>query len=256
MSDLQHLALTPDEIRRKQWIWRTGVAAVVAAGVWHAMGFRWGPIIASWPFILKGLWTSIWLAAVSLAIGFVLATVLATLRAYGPRGVRHVTVAFIDVIRALPELMVIFWVFFSIPRLTGQPLGGTSAAILALSAIAAAYLSEVIRAGLNSVPKGQWEAGFSSGLSGFQILTRIVMPQAMRNMIPALIGQSVMLFKTTSLVYIVGVVEFFRAMQIINTSAFSPQATYTLLAVGYYLCCSVLSYLVHRFDRGYSVVDQ
>src|SRR3546814_7318591 len=88
--------------------------------------------------------------------------------------------------------------------------------------IAAAYLAEVIRAGFFSVARGQWEAGRATGLRDSEIFLRIILPQALRNMIGALLSQTIMLFKTTSLVYIVGVIEFFRAMQIVNNAVYAP----------------------------------
>lgn len=241
---------------REKWIWRAFLLLMTLAFVAWAQQFRWAPLLANWPFILKGLGTSVWLAAVSLALGFALAVPLAVLRVYGPWGLRHAAGSLIDVVRALPELMVIFWVYFGLPRLLGRPLDGTIAALIGLSVIAAAYLAEVIRAGFASVPRGQWEAGTAAGLHAGHVLGRIILPQALRNMVPAFIGQAVMLFKTSSLVYVVGVVEFFRAAEIVNSRAFSPEATYTMLAVGYFLCCSALSALIRRFDRGYGVVDQ
>src|SRR3546814_20516001 len=107
--------------------------------------------------------------------------------------------------------MVLLWSYLGSPRLTGDPIDGWVAAIVAMTMIAAAYLAEVIRAGFFSVARGQWEAGRATGLRDSEIFLRIILPQALRNMIGALLSQTIMLFKTPSLVYIVGVIEFFRA---------------------------------------------
>ena len=206
-------------------------------------------------FILKGLGVSILLSILSISIGFLFAVPLAAARVYGPRGVRHVAVALIETVRSIPELMVIFWAFFLLPRLTGGPVEGWTSALIAMSVIAAAYLAEVIRGGLYSVPLGQWEAGLSTGLGRASIFFRIVLPQALRSMLPAMIGQFIMLFKTTSLVYIVGIVEFFKAVQIVNSNIYAPYESYTILAIGYFICCSILSWIVYKFDPDYTVTE-
>ena len=136
-------------------------------------------------------------------------------------------------------------------RLTGYAISSWLAAIVALSTIAAAYLAEIIRAGLLSVSPLQWEAGLASGLSHLQAFLHIVLPQAVRNMVPALLAQFVMLFKATSLVAVIGVVEFFRAVSIVNNMIVAPYALYTLLAVVYFVCSWVLTSLVRRWDPEY-----
>ncbi len=252
---LANLGLSPEQLRRKNQIWSALVAAMLLYGIWHVSQYRWAPVISSWSFILKGLGVSIGLAMVSITLGAIIAVPLAILRVYGPRGASHLAVGLIETVRAIPELMVVFWVFFSIPRLTGFVVGGWTAAAIAMTTIAAAYLAEVMRAGLFSVGQGQWEAGRSTGISDTRILFHIILPQALRNMLPALLGQLIMLFKTTSLVYIVGVVEFFKATQIVNNNTFTPHATYTVLAVGYFICCSAISYCIYRLDPNYTVTE-
>ena len=120
---------------------------LIIVGVWQVSQYRWSPVLASWPFILKGLGVSIALSVISIMLGAIIAVPLAVLRVYGPRGPRHLAVAVIEVVRAVPELMIIFWVFFSIPRLTGFVVDGWTAAIIAMTTIAAAYLAEVVRPG-------------------------------------------------------------------------------------------------------------
>src|SRR3546814_11176933 len=108
----------------------------------------------------------------------------------------------IELVRATPELLVVFWLFFGLPAVTGKAVSGWTAAVAALSVIAAAHLAEVVRGGLVSVPQGQWDAALAIGLSPGQALLRVVLPQALRNMLPALVAQLVSLFKTTSLAYV------------------------------------------------------
>src|SRR3546814_6883984 len=137
----------------------------------------------------------------------------------------------IELVRATPELLVVFGLFCGLPAVTGKAVSGWTAAVAALSVIAAAHLAEVVRGGLVSVPEGQWDAARAIGLNPRQALLRVVLPQALRNMLPALIAQLVSLFKTTSLAYVVGVVEFFRAVSIVNNAVFAPYALYLTLGL-------------------------
>ncbi|NIA70443.1 amino acid ABC transporter permease [Pelagibius litoralis] len=239
----------------KERYWRLTLLAVVLWAAWMARDLGWAVVWESAPFLLKGLAISWVLALTSIGLGALAAVPLAVARVYGPVGLRHAAVAVIEVVRATPELMIVFWIFFAFPALIGQAVSNWTAAVAALSVIAAAYLAEVIRGGLYSVPKEQWDAALSAGLSRGQAFVYVVLPQALRNMVPALVAQLVSLFKTTSLVYVIGVIEFFRAVTIVNNSAFAPYALYLTMAVGYFLCCWLLTWVVHRFDPKYLLVE-
>lgn len=235
---------------KERW-WRLFLLALILWAAWAARDLRWAVVWESAPFILKGLATSWALALVSIGLGALAAVPLAAARVYGPPGLRHLAIALVEVVRATPELMVVFWVFFSFPALTGHAISSWTAAVAALSVMAAAYLAEVIRGGLYTVPREQWDCALSSGLSPLQAYAYVVLPQALRNMLPALVAQLVMLFKTTSLVYVIGVIEFFRAVTIVNNVSFAPYALYLTMAVGYFTCCWLLTWLVRRFDPKY-----
>jgi ABC-type amino acid transport system permease subunit len=113
----------------------------------------------------------------------------------------------------------------------------------------------VFRAGVASVPKVQAESAYATGLSPRQAFLRIVLPQAARNMLPALLAHAVMMFKTTSLVYVVGIIDFFRAIIIVNNRDFAPGALYIVMAAGYFVCCYALSLLVKRFEPRYQLTS-
>lgn len=250
------IAVSQDQPSRTQlWLWRGLVAAGLLIAGWLARDFRWAVVWESLPFLLRGLWVSILLTLISVAIGLVAGMLLGVARMSGPPGIRHLAVAYIEFVRAIPQLMVIFWVFFTWPAMTGQKVPAWTAAILSLSMIAAAYLAEVIRAGLASVPKVQRESAYATGLSAAQAFTRIVLPQALRNMLPALIAHFVLMFKITSLVYVIGLIDFFRAVILVNNREFAPYALYTTLAVGYFVCCYALSWLVRRLDPKYTLTS-
>ena len=237
------------------WLWRAFVAVALLAAAWLARDFRWEVVRESLPFLLRGLGVSALLTLISVAIGLVAGMLLAVLRTSGPPGIRQLAVAYIEIVRAIPQLMVIFWVFFTWPALTGQKVPAWTAAIVSLSMIAASYLAEVIRAGLASVPRVQTESAYATGLSRTQTFTRIVLPQALRNMLPALIAHFVLMFKITSLVYVIGIIDFFRAVILVNNREFAPYALYTTLAVGYFVCCYALSWVVRRLDPKYTLTS-
>jgi His/Glu/Gln/Arg/opine family amino acid ABC transporter permease subunit len=241
--------------RAQTMLWWCGVALVCAFAAERAWHLEWAAVAPSWLFLLTALGRSWLLAVVAIGIGIVVAFPLAVLRVYGPAGVRHVAVTLIEAVRATPELMVIFWVYFTLPYLIGTQVSAWNAALGSLSVIAAAYLAEVIRAGLYSVPVGQIEAARSSGLNAYQVFRFIVLPQALRNMLPALIAQLVALFKTTSLVYAIGVMDFFRAVNVTKNAVFAPYALYLILGAGYFVSCFAITRVVHWFDPRYQLLE-
>ena len=239
----------------KERVWNTAVFCFIGVMVWLARDLRWEVLWEAWPLVLKGLGVSWLLALISIALGMLAAVPLALLRVYGPPGLRHAAVAVIEVVRATPELMVVFWIFFIVPTLTGRDLSAWASAVVALSLIAAAYLAEVVRAGLYSVPDSQYEASLATGMTRRQTFVHIILPQATRNMVPAFLSQFVMLFKTTSLVYVIGVVEFFRSIILVNNALYAPYALYATMAMGYFVSCYVLSRIVKKLDPSYVLVD-
>jgi len=234
-----------------RWLWRTAVAAMLLVLLFLLRGQRWEVVVASGPFLLKSRGVSWLLTFAAIGIGLPAGVLLALLRTSGPPLLKQMAVGVIEVVRATPQLMVIFWVFFAMPAMTGHKVPAWTAAIASLSLVAASYLAEVVRAGLLSVPHIQTESGLTTGLTRSQIFFSIVLPQALRNMVPALIATIVMMFKTTSLIYVVGITDFFRAVILINNREFEPVALYTTLAAGYFVCCWLLSWVVRRFDPKY-----
>jgi His/Glu/Gln/Arg/opine family amino acid ABC transporter permease subunit len=208
--------------------------AVLLAGCWLVRNFRWGVVWLAAPFLLRGLVVSWELAIISVLIGLAVGTFLAACRLYGRVGVRHAAVGYIELIRSIPQVMIIFWIYFSVPALTGAVLSAWPAALIALSMIASAYLAEVVRAGLMSVPRVHRDSAYASGLSAVDTFLRIVLPQALRNMLPALIAHIVMIFKVTSLVYLIGLVDFFRATILVNNRDYAPNALYLTMALVYF----------------------
>ncbi len=236
-------------------LWWGGVALVALFAGERVLHLEWAAVAPSWLFLLTGLGRSWLLAVIAIGVGICAAFPLALLRVYGPTGLRHAAVGVIEAVRATPELMIVFWVYFTWPYLVGNQVTAWNAALGSLSVIAAAYLAEVIRAGLYSISVGQIEAAQSSGLSPYQTFRYIVLPQAMRNMLPALIAQLVALFKTTSLVYAIGVMDFFRAVNVTKNAVFAPYALYLVLGAGYFFSCFAITRLVRWFDPQYQLLE-
>ena len=236
-----------------RWLWRTTVAMVLLTAIYLLRGQRWEVVLASGPFLLRSLGTSWLLTLAATGIGLPVGILLALLRTAGPPPLRQLAIGVIEIVRATPQLMVIFWVFFAVPAMTGHKMPAWTAAIVSLSLIAASYIAEVVRAGIQSVPRVQTESGLTTGLTSVQIFFSIILPQALRNMLPALIATLVMMFKITSLIYVVGITDFFRAVILINNREFEPVALYTTLAACYFICCWLLSWVVRRFDPSYEL---
>lgn len=225
----------------------------LATKVFLSFTSQWLVVWDAAPYLLKALGASWLLCLSSIGIGFPVAVALAASRSHGPIIVRQFAIVYIETIRAIPQIMVIFWVFFSAPMVIGVTLEPWPAAIIALSMIASSYLAEVIRAGLNSVPRIQSESAYAAGFSSFHRFTLILLPQALRNMLPALIAHIIMMFKITSLVYVIGVVEFFRASILVNNREFAPYAIYITMGVGYFICNYVLSLVIRKLDPEYTL---
>jgi len=241
--------------RGKLLVWRVTCTIALVLAVFAVRDLEWSTIAASWLFLLQGLGRSWLLAIVSIVVGGLAAIPLALARVYGPPGLRHAALALIESVRATPELMIVFWVYFTLPIVTGNQVTSWNAALGSLSVIAAVYLAEVFRAGLYSIPRGQLEASAATGMTGFLTFRYIVLPQAVRNMVPALIAQLVGLFKTTSLVYAIGVMEFFRSITVTNNAVFAPYALYLVLGLGYFVSCFAITRVVRWFDPKYQLLE-
>jgi His/Glu/Gln/Arg/opine family amino acid ABC transporter permease subunit len=237
------------------YIWRALAATTLGLAAWAITTLDWSRVAPSWQFLALALGRSWWLAIVAMAIGIAAAVPLALLRVYGPPWPRRAVTLLIEAIRSTPELMIIFWVYFTLPVITGSQVTAWNAALGSLSVIAAAYLAEVVRAGLYSVPATQREAARALGLKPLAIFGLVVLPQAFRNMLPALIAQLVSLFKTTSLVYAIGVMDFFRAVSVTNNAVYAPYPLYVVLAAGYFVSCWAITQVIRRFDPAYQLLD-
>ena len=190
------------------------------------------------------------LAIPAIALGFILGTLVGLARLSRSRWLNWPAKIYVEFFRGVPLVMVIFWFWFMIPAMAGKSLPEYSVALTAFVIFEAAYLAEIVRAGIQSVPRGQVEAATATGLSKSRLMRHVILPQALRNMIPALVTQFIVLVKDTSLASIIGYVDLTKAAQIVNNREIRPFELYLFIAVVYWLCSySMSSYARHLESR-------
>ncbi|WP_423199128.1 Amino acid ABC transporter permease [Cupriavidus sp. H19C3] len=209
-------------------------------------------IARTWPFLLDGIGISLLLTLVAMVAGLVLGLLLALARLSGTPWLARPAAFYVNGFRAVPLILVIFWFYFLVPLVVGRPVGAMPSALIALSLFEAAYYAEILRAGLQSVRPGQWQAAAASGLRPAQTLRFVVLPQALRNMLPLLITQAVVLFQDTSLVYVISLRDFMTSAGIVATRENRLVEMYVFAALVYFTLCLSFSALAHLAERRWS----
>lgn len=215
--------------------------------------FEYSVILESLPFLWEGLKVSLWLTFWALLGGIAIGTILALMRLSGIKILSLFAATYVNLIRSVPLILVIFWFYFLVPLIIGRPIGGFYSALIAFVIFEAAYYSEIIRAGIQSVKSGQVQAGKASGLNYFHIQAHIVLPQAFRNMIPILITQGIVLFQDTSLVFVVSLRDFMTTSSIIAKTEGRMVEMYIFAALVYFVICFSSSLFVRRLEKRMSV---
>ena len=162
-------------------------------------------------FVIKGFWFSVELTIVATLGGILFGTILALMRLSGKPWFVYPATFYVNGMRSIPLVMVILWFFLLVPLLIGRPVGAEYSANITFVAFEAAYFSEIMRAGIQSIPRGQVYAGQAMGMTYGQNMRLIVLPQAFRNMLPVLLTQTIILFQDTSLVYVLSITDFLGA---------------------------------------------
>jgi len=212
---------------------------------------NWG-VVSS--FILKGLAFSVQLTLIAMLGGIALGTVLALMRLSGKPWLVLPAAAYVNTLRSIPLVMVILWFFLLIPLLIGRPMGAELSAIITFTVFEAAYYSEIMRAGIQSVPKGQVYAGYAVGMTYPQCMQLVVLPQAFRNMLPVLLTQTIILFQDTSLVYAIGAYDMLKGFEIAGKNFNRPVETYLVAAALYFVICFGLSQAVRRLQKKIAII--
>lgn len=222
-------------------------------------------VVPSLPLLMKGMWVTVRITISAIIVGIILGTCLAVGRSSPFKIVRFLTRFYVDTFRSIPLVMVLLWFYLIVPQfvakgmevlpsfvldllnITPQTDIRFVSALVAFTLFEAAYYSEIIRAGINSISKGQAEAAFALGMTRAQSLRLVVLPQAFKVMTPLLLTQGMILFQDTALVYIIGLTDFFRtASNIGKTTGFEIEMV-LFAGLVYFLICSCISMLVHYF---------
>jgi glutamate/aspartate transport system permease protein len=205
-------------------------------------------------FVLGGFWFSIKLTLIATIGGIFFGTLLALMRLSGRKWLDLPAAIYVNGMRSVPLVMVILWFFLLIPFMIGRSIGAELSAIITFVAFEAAYFSEIMRAGIQSIPRGQVFAGQALGMSYAQNMRLVVLPQAFRNMLPVLLTQTIILFQDTSLVYAIGAYDLLKGFTNAGKIYGRPEEAYLLAAVVYFVICFALSWSVKRLQARIAIV--
>lgn len=218
--------------------------------------FDWAALQRAWPYLMQGLQMTAFLVAAAMAAGIGLGTLLAITRIFAPRPVAALVAGYVNLFRSIPLILTILWIYFLMPvvlrSVTGDPnlsVGPIYAALVAFVLAESAYYCEIIRAGIASVRAGQMQAAQSLGMTPWQALRHVILPQAFRNMTPSLINQTIALLKDTSLVYVISLNDFLGAASKVAQRDGRVVEVYILVAVVYLVLCTAGAWWVTWLQR-------
>ncbi|WP_018715707.1 amino acid ABC transporter permease [Brachymonas chironomi] len=205
-------------------------------------------------YILKGLQFSIVLTIVATIGGILFGTVLALMRLSGKKWLEVPAAIYVNGMRSIPLVMVILWFFLLVPMIIGRSIGAEYSAIITFVAFEAAYFSEIVRAGIQSIPRGQVFAGQALGMSYGQNMRLVVLPQAFRNMLPVFLTQTIILFQDTSLVYAIGAYDLLKGFETAGKNYGRTTETYLMAALAYFVLCYSLSWIAKRVHKKIAII--
>jgi glutamate/aspartate transport system permease protein len=226
-------------------------------------GFDWNVISRSWGYLFReGMTFTLTLTVLAMTGGIIFGTILAMMRLSSFKPVSLVAGAYVNFMRSIPLVLVIFWFFFLVPYIgawiMGAPrpiqVGAFYSALITFTMFEAAYYCEIMRAGIQSIARGQVWSGYALGLNYWQTMGYIVLPQAFRNMVPVLLTQTIILFQDTSLVYVISATDFLGAAAKIANRDYRLVEMYTFAAVVYFVISFSLSLLVKRLQTKIAVI--
>lgn len=203
-------------------------------------------------FLIEGMKLTLILTLIAIGGGLVLGTLLALARLAPFKPLSFIAGTYVNFFRSMPLILVIFWFYFLVPHIVGRPVGGFYSVLVAFVMFEAAYYCEIMRAGIQSVRKGQIYAGQALGLTYAQNMRYVVLPQAFRNMVPILMTQAIILFQDTSLVYVVGVKDFLVSADLVANRENRILEMFTTVALVYFVICLSGSLLVKRLQRKFA----
>jgi polar amino acid transport system permease protein len=211
--------------------------------------FDFSPLIDSWRFLLDGLGVTLLLSIITVVCSLVAGSLIALLRTYGPTWLRVALTFYIDTMRAVPVLVVLVWIYFALPIATGLNLPSFWAAALALSVHIAAYVAEIVRAGIESVRSGQIRAGLALGMSRAQVVRKIILPQALIRMLPAFGSIISITIKDTAIASVIAVPELMKRSETVAGQSFRPIEIFTVAMIVYFLILFPTTRLIDVFYK-------
>jgi glutamate/aspartate transport system permease protein len=209
----------------------------------------WSVIPANLPFLMNGLLNSVKLAAITVLFSFPLGCVIAVGRISKRRWLRYPSAALVNALRSNPLILIVFWFFFLVPILTGRPIGNFMSVLIAFIIFFSAYFAEIVRSGIQSVRRSQLEAGMSTGLTYAQAMRLVVLPQALRSMMPALVTECIIVFQGTTIAYVVGMGEFLHSTFVVTERTVRPVELYLFAAAVYFSVCFAGSMLARNLEK-------
>ena len=200
-------------------------------------------------FLLSGLTTTIYISVISIFISMIIGVIVALPSLSNNKFLTYFNIGYVEIVRAIPLLVLILWVYYGLPIMTGLSFSAFTSGIIALSISESAFQAEIFRAGINSIKKAQWEAGSSLGLNFFKRLRLVIMPQAIKNILPALGNQFVYVLKMSSLVSIIGIGDLTRKANELVVTTYRPLEVYTFLILEYLVLILIVSYFVRKLEK-------
>ena len=200
-------------------------------------------------FLLSGLTTTIYISVVSIIISMFLGLVVAIPSLAKNKFLTYINIGYVEIVRAVPLLVLILWIYYGLPIMTGISFSPFVSGIIALAISESAFQAEIFRAGINSIKKAQWEAGSSLGLNFFKRLILVILPQAIKNILPAIGNQFVYVLKMSSLVSIIGIGDLTRKANELVVTTYRPLEIYTFLILEYLVLILIVSFFVRKLEK-------
>src|SRR6266850_1008724 len=226
-------------------------------------GFDFDVIQRSWAYLFReGMTFTVTLTLLAMTGGIIFGTLLAMLRLSAFKPLSWIAGTYVNLMRSVPLVLVIFWFFFLVPYIGAWAIGAKEpvkvgawmSSVITFTMFEAAYYAEIMRAGIQSVARGQVWAGYALGLNYWQTMGKVVLPQAFRNMLPVLLTQTIILFQDTSLVYVISATDFLGAASKVANRDYRLVEMYTFVAVVYFVISYSLSLLVKRLQDRIAIV--
>jgi len=200
-------------------------------------------------FLLSGLTTTIYISVLSIIISAILGFIVAIPSLAKNKFLTYINIGYVEVVRAIPLLVLILWIYYGLPIMTGLSFSPFVSGIVALAISESAFQAEIFRAGINSIKRSQWEAGSSLGLTFYKRLRLVILPQAIKNILPALGNQFVYVLKMSSLVSIIGIGDLTRKANELVVSTYRPLEIYTFLILEYLILILIVSFCVRKLEK-------